>query len=407
MRKKSLFLLTRLAIKDLWFDRKISFCIVAALIAVIAPLMLLFSLKYGTIEKLRQDLLNNPTNLEVNLKGISLKLTPAQLEWIQQQPETGFAIFRIAKLDAEVRLNKKNADLADALNDVTILATAKGDPVTHGFASLSRPDGIILSHNTNKTLHVNVGDVIEITVYRKFNQVNEIATLPFVVEGILPPLQYRRESAFVSLDFLRAMDSYKRGEVSTLQHQSQPITPEQTFPNARIYAKDLDDVKTLSEKIEEKFGIKSETNDADIEAVKKLNDILATVFLVIAVVSLIGCSLSLGGSFWANIDRKRKEIALLQLLGFQGKDVITFLILQSIALTGLAYLISLLVYSVGSVVYNKAFISNISSRNFVSAIPWSYQLIALLATLLLASLIAFAGGLRAIRIQPAESLREI
>ena len=40
-------LLIELASRDLWFDRMVSLCIMASLIAVIAPLLLLFGLKYG------------------------------------------------------------------------------------------------------------------------------------------------------------------------------------------------------------------------------------------------------------------------------------------------------------------------------------------------------------------------
>lgn len=403
--KKSL--LTRLSIKDLWFDRKISFCIIAALMAVIAPLMLLFSLKYGTVAKLQKDLLSNPANLEINIEGIGLKLSPAWLDWVKQQPETGFAIFRTAKLDSEVRLIKQGADVANALNDVGILATQPSDPVTTGYATLTRPDGIIISHNANKKLGLKVGEVVELTVYRKFNQTNEAATLPFVVEGILPPTQYSREAAFVSLDFLLAMDNYKNGYSANLQFQDTSTDPNRTFPNVRLYAKDLDSVAVLAKKIKDKFHISSMTRDADIKTVKDLDHVLSTVFSVIAIVSLVGCILSLWGSFWANIDRKRKDIALLRLLGFQSKDIILYLISQAITLSGIAYFCALFFYTAGSIFYNYTFVANNKSDNFVSTMPWSYLFLAFLATLIIASIVALWGGLRAVRIQPAESLREV
>ena len=40
----SYMFLGKLALRDLYYDRKVSFCIIASLIAVIAPLLLLFSL---------------------------------------------------------------------------------------------------------------------------------------------------------------------------------------------------------------------------------------------------------------------------------------------------------------------------------------------------------------------------
>ena len=46
--------------KDLWNDKFVSLCVVASLVAVIAPLMLLFGLKNGVVTQLRQELLSNP-----------------------------------------------------------------------------------------------------------------------------------------------------------------------------------------------------------------------------------------------------------------------------------------------------------------------------------------------------------
>lgn len=63
-------LLVRWALKDLFFDRKVSFFIVASLVAVIAPLLLLFSLKYGVVYQLQQRLLNDPQTLEIKINGI-------------------------------------------------------------------------------------------------------------------------------------------------------------------------------------------------------------------------------------------------------------------------------------------------------------------------------------------------
>ena len=60
-------LLGRLAMQDLWHDRIISFCIVSSLVAVIAPLLLLFGLRFGIVNQLQNDLANDPRNLEIRM----------------------------------------------------------------------------------------------------------------------------------------------------------------------------------------------------------------------------------------------------------------------------------------------------------------------------------------------------
>ena len=56
-----------LAFKSLWFEKLVSFCIFASLCSVIAPLMFLFSLKYGIISTLEHDLKSSPLKLEIKM----------------------------------------------------------------------------------------------------------------------------------------------------------------------------------------------------------------------------------------------------------------------------------------------------------------------------------------------------
>ena len=64
---------------------------------------------------------------------------------------------------------------------------------------------------------------------------------------------------------------------------------------------------------------------ADIENVRTINRILQLVFGVIAVTAIIGCMASMSGAFLANIDRKRREYAVLRLLGFQRPAIATYI----------------------------------------------------------------------------------
>ena len=53
----------RLALADLLHDRLVSFCQLALLVALFSPLLLLFSLKYGIVTDLLDDLSSNPETL--------------------------------------------------------------------------------------------------------------------------------------------------------------------------------------------------------------------------------------------------------------------------------------------------------------------------------------------------------
>ena len=65
---------------------------------------------------------------------------------------------------------------------------------------------------------------------------------------------------------------------------------------------------------------------------------LGIIFNTIAITALIGCIASLIGSFIANVDRKRKHIAVLRLLGFTRPAVGVYVISQGTLLSLMAYI---------------------------------------------------------------------
>ena len=59
----------RLAYRDFAHERRISLCFVLALMAVLAPLLILFGLKFGLVDTLAQRLVESPANREVLAVG--------------------------------------------------------------------------------------------------------------------------------------------------------------------------------------------------------------------------------------------------------------------------------------------------------------------------------------------------
>ena len=86
------------------------------------------------------------------------------------------------------------------------------------------------------------------------------------------------------------------------------------FASARLYARSLDDVAPLAAWVRDQ-GYEVSTRAKEIETVKALDRVLAFVFLVLASIGVGGYLFSLAASLWANVDRKRREIALLRLVG--------------------------------------------------------------------------------------------
>ncbi|MFU1952613.1 ABC transporter permease, partial [Bordetella avium] len=121
--------IARLAGADLRHDRLVSLCMVASLVAVIAPLLLLFGLKHGVISTMRDQLLNDPHNLEIRLLN-SGSYDQTWVDALAQHPQAGFVIGLTRSLNTQADLLRSGAQF---LENADVLPTASGDPLMAGL----------------------------------------------------------------------------------------------------------------------------------------------------------------------------------------------------------------------------------------------------------------------------------
>lgn len=398
-------LLARMALADLWHDRKISLCIAASLVAVIAPLLLLFGLKYGVVSQLQQALLNDPRNLEIRMLS-SGNFSEQWLAELRARPATGFAIGLTRTLNTEADLRRTSSHFSE---NTEVIPTASGDPLT-GEAGAALTDGhIILSASAARKLDAELGQSIDMMVSRRLDGQPEQARRAFVVAAILPASTYNRAAAFVTPTILHDMewfrDGYTAPRLGAATGTPQPDTARH-YARARIYASELDQVEPL-EKALNAMRIETISQLADIENVKAINRVLGLIFGVIAFTAALGCTASLAGAFLANVDRKRKDLAVLRLLGFSTPAVASYIVMQTLLLTCAAYAVALALYGLGSSVFNYTLTSAQATHSFACQITVTHAVIAFLLAMTVAAAVSAIGVLRAVQIEPAESLREI
>ncbi len=398
-------LLGSLALQDLWHDRKVSLCIAASLVAVIAPLLLLFGLKHGVVSQLQDELLRDPRNLEVKMLSNG-NYDTAWIERLRLRPETGFALGQTRSLNTQADLL---IGMQRFVEGAEIIATEPGDPQLN-LAPLN-PVGnqVILSASAAQRLQAKAGDSVQLRALRRLEGVNERGEMTLTVLAVLDGARFGRAAGFVAppllLDLERFRDGYQVSgfgvDTGKPQGNLQPL-----YARARVYARDIDQVAPLERWLNEQH-IETSSRLADIDNVKAINHVLGLIFGVIAAAALIGCVASMVGAFLANIDRKRKSLAVLRLLGFKRRAVGGFVILQALALSLAGYVGGLGFYAVGSHLFDYLLGSSRATGTFVCHITVWHGLAALLLTFLVAALVAMIGALRAINIQPAESLREL
>ena len=202
-------LVLRLSVADLWHEWILSLCLMLAVAAILAPLLLLFGLKHGTIETLRYRLIQNPVNREIR-PTISRSYSRQWIEALNQRPDVELAIPNTRQLSASVLVRLKG-DKQDTRME--IVPTAPGDPLLlENQAPVPGEGRCVLSQEAMRKLGAKAGDTLVVTTARRRRGVYEKGAMEIKVAGAADARATTQARLFVLLPVLEAMESYKDGE---------------------------------------------------------------------------------------------------------------------------------------------------------------------------------------------------
>lgn len=406
----SLRILLGLAWRDVWHDRNITLCMVAAVISVVAPLLLLFGLKHGIVTQMRADLTRQPVNLELRMVG-SHGLDRAWFESMQRDPRVAFVMPLTRSLNAtgDLRVSARAH-----LPDVELIPTATGDPMLMGKTAPQADAEVVLSHAAAQRLGVEAGAALQLLIARQRAGVTERLAVPLKIQDVLAAEAFGRPAALITLELLALLEDFRDGAPSPVPGTyrfdgvslaAPPVTRQQ-YPRARIYASSLDLVPDLTWSLQSQ-NIETVSRMAEIQAVQAIDRLLSVVFSVIAWLGVIGCVASLMGAFAANIDRKRKDLALLRLMGYGRMPLLGYVLAQAcvIALTGFALGAGL--YLAGAQAFNVLLGQTLSQTAYVTRLEPFHWFVGAGLALSVAVLVSSLGGWMAMRVQASESLRDL
>jgi len=393
-----------LGLSDLLNDRKVSICIMASIVAVVAPLLLLFGLKFGIVSQLRAELLSDPRNLEIRMLA-SAKLEPSWFEKMQRSEGVGFVMPLTRSLNTIADLYVDSRRFAE---NVELIPTAVKDPLLDGVTIPQARDEVVLSSSAAARLGVKLGEKVQLRVNRLHESRTERAQIEVRVLAILPPESFARPAVFLTLPLLVEIEDFRDGfYVSGFGVETGTVSQARThFARARMYADKIENVEAFANRMSAE-GIETSSRLAEIKSVQSIDKVLRIVFGVIAWIALLGCAASLIGAFMANIDRKRKDLALLRLMGFGRVAMQAYVVMQSVVLTLTGFVVGCLMYLVGSHLFNQMLGEYMKADRFVCRLEPVHYFVALAGALLLATVVAGVGGVVVTKIEPAESLREL
>ncbi|MDZ7750434.1 MAG: ABC transporter permease [Gammaproteobacteria bacterium] len=394
-----------LALRDYVHEWRMSTCFILALAAVLGPMMVLFGLKFGIVTHMVEDLVQNPHNREIRNVG-SGRFTPAWFDTMAARPDVGFLVPETRSLASTIKVHSEQAG---RIIDVELIPSGPGDPLLpSGTAAPTGFHQAVLSAAAARQLEVGPGDTVRASVSRRFRGQRERETLEVEVTAVAPATAFGRDGAFVAVPFVTAMEDFRDGRrVAALGWDGDPaVGEERRYPSYRLYAAAIGDVAGLRDALEA-AGMEVRTNAAEIESVQAIDRNLSLLFWVVAVVGLVGFSLSLGASLWANVDRKRRELSILRLVGFRTGSIIGFPLLQSLFTGVLGWALGSLIYVVVQETINRMLAAQMATRDTICLLLPEHYAWALGITLVAAVMAALLGGFRAAGIEPSDGIREI
>ncbi len=331
---KKLGLALRLAARDWRFERSLTLCAILALASMLTPLLVLQGLKNGVIEGMRQRLLQDPTVLIITPKSDGGRFSARTVADLGRLPGAAFAIGRTRETATDITLAAgENGDGKSA--SLSLEPSAPGEPVLahHGIpapADGARPE-LVLSAPAARALGAAPGDLLLARLGRRPPDGRlESARLVFRVTAVLPETAADRRMAFAPLATLRDLEDYRDYlEVPGRGFTGEPRAGEREYASFRLYARDLDAVESLAAALEARH-IETRTRSREIAAIRLLESSINQVILIISLAVGAGFAAFTLSSVQGAVERKRRMLGMLRLLGFPHAALMLYPMAQSL-----------------------------------------------------------------------------
>jgi putative ABC transport system permease protein len=398
----------RLAIADLLHDRLVSFCQLALLVALLSPLLLLFSLKYGIVTALLDDLGSNPETLRIRPIG-SYHLGADFFAALRARPDVRFVIPETRAIAAQIYLSRApEGDTVPESADIQMIATGPGDPLGEGAVLADGAGGVSLSAAAARQLKVGPGAALIGRMERTRGGRVEVASVPLRVLSVLPERLHAPASVFVDLPLLTAAERYRDGfAVPRLDAPGdRPWQEIGEFASFRLYAASLQGVAGLADFVRAR-GVEVRTEADQIESVLALDRNLDLLFLAIVAVSALGFIGALTASMVSSVERKRRSMAVLSLIGLSRGSIVAFPLVQAAAIALAGALLGMLLALAGMAAINAHYLPDLRPGQLAARLRPEHLAVALAATLGLVGLPAAVAAWLVSRVEPAEALREV
>lgn len=225
---------------------------------------------------------------------------------------------------------------------------------------------------------------------------------------VTPVARYaeREGHAFIPVRLAGILNLSKQRQLSYDSELKTFVLARRGYAGFRLYARTIDDVNALRLHFENTEGIPVHTEAQRIKDVKDLDRYLTLLFWFIAAVGVLGGTTALIASLYASVERKKRELGVLRLIGLSRAALFRYPIYQGVLIGIGGFIVAIVFFQSMATAINRFFAAHLGAGESFCKLPLTHASGALLATILIAILAASWASGRVMRIEPAEALRD-
>jgi putative ABC transport system permease protein len=253
------------------------------------------------------------------------------------------------------------------------------------IARVLLPEALGIPAGSGVTLRLTIpGATLDLPVQVAGSIAGEAAVVPAELPGLLRTAVDRRVS----------MDPDLR----------MPVLDPPGHRGFRLYARRLDDVPVLHRHFLER-EIEVDAKLGDIQRVQALDRGLTRLFWLVAAVGIVGGIACLMASLHGAVQRKRRDLGMLRLLGLPRRHLLAFPLAQAAVIAWLAFGLAVVGFFGFAWIINTVFAADLPVGRQLCLLPAQHLLVAGLLTTAMAQVSAIWAALSVTGIDPAEAIR--
>jgi putative ABC transport system permease protein len=387
-----------LASRELRYDWRASMCFIAALVGVLAPLLIILSLKNGIIGSMVGRLVEDPNNREIIAVGAG-NFDAAFFQTLAGREDVAFIIpaSRSINTSADVLRNKSKRKVE---RSVPLIPSAKGDPLL-GDVVVSKGN-VVVTDALAQALELDTDSTIEMFIGRNIDGQDQTAKGEFRVSQILSKDAHSRSAMFLSLEDLIAIERFRDDPNVQVETWFSNASVPETYASFRLYAARLESLEPLKNLLAS-MSVEARPRAENATLLLGFRNNLNILYLAVAVLAILGFWAAMAANLRGMVERQRIMFSLLDLMALPIKARCMIPIWQSLILVASGIVATFLIVLPMVAAINAFFVT--ASGPFVAYIGW----VDVLGTVVICAITAFTASLWALTavrdILPEEVLR--